>query len=156
VKRDAEIALLKSQLEALQSGRNGDTRAELAARIKDIEDDREFVRQANLGGEGMKDEDIARVKAISEKYRWRNVEGLPSGFLTEEELGNLTIRYGTLTAAERQIINHHIEVTIQMLQALPWPSHLKNVAEYAGGHHERMDGKGYPRGLKREEMSIQA
>ena len=63
---------------------------------------------------------------------------------------------GTLTAAERQIINHHIEVTIMMLEALPWPKHLKGVAEYAGGHHERMDGKGYPKGLTREQMSVQA
>jgi len=43
-----------------------------------------------------------------------------------------------------------------MLKALPWPKHLKNVPEYAGGHHERMDGKGYPLGLKREQMSVQA
>jgi HD-GYP domain-containing protein (c-di-GMP phosphodiesterase class II) len=43
-----------------------------------------------------------------------------------------------------------------MLEALPWPKHLRNVPEFAGGHHERMDGKGYPRGLKREEMSVQA
>ena len=43
-----------------------------------------------------------------------------------------------------------------MLEALPWPRHLKNVPEYAGGHHERMDGKGYPRGLTREQMSVQA
>jgi len=43
-----------------------------------------------------------------------------------------------------------------MLEALPWPKHLRNVPEYAGGHHERMDGKGYPRGLKREQMSVQA
>src|SRR5262245_46943021 len=157
VKRDAEIALLKSQIQALQSGQaNGGSRTELAARIREIEDDREFLRRTNVGGEGMKDEDIARVRAISDKYRWRNVEGLPAAFLTEEELGNLTIRYGTLTAAERQVINHHIEVTIQMLEALPWPNHLKNVAEYAGGHHERMDGKGYPRGLRREQMSIQS
>jgi HD-GYP domain-containing protein (c-di-GMP phosphodiesterase class II) len=69
---------------------------------------------------------------------------------------NLTIRAGTLNAQERQIINHHIDVTIQMLEALPWPKHLKNVPEYAGGHHERMDGKGYPRGLTREQMSVQA
>ncbi|MGP1683064.1 MAG: HD-GYP domain-containing protein, partial [Giesbergeria sp.] len=45
---------------------------------------------------------------------------------------------------------------IKMLEALPWPHHLKNVPEYAGGHHERMDGKGYPRGLTREQMSVQA
>jgi HD-GYP domain-containing protein (c-di-GMP phosphodiesterase class II) len=43
-----------------------------------------------------------------------------------------------------------------MLEALPWPKSLRNVPEYAGGHHERMDGKGYPRGLKREQMSVQA
>jgi len=43
-----------------------------------------------------------------------------------------------------------------MLEALPWPGHLKHVPEYAGGHHERMDGKGYPRGLRREDMSVQA
>lgn len=43
-----------------------------------------------------------------------------------------------------------------MLEALPWPRHLRRVPEYAGGHHERMDGKGYPRGLTREQMSVQA
>ncbi len=77
-------------------------------------------------------------------------------FLSANEVENLTIRSGTLTAAERDIINHHIVATIRMLEQLPWPKHLKNVPEYAGGHHERMDGKGYPRGLKREEMSWQA
>jgi HD-GYP domain-containing protein (c-di-GMP phosphodiesterase class II) len=57
----------------------------------------------------------------------------------------LTIRAGTLTEVERKVINRHIEVTNQMLDSLPWPEHLTNVPEYAGGHHERMDGKGYPR-----------
>ena len=46
-------------------------------------------------------------------------------------------------------------MTINMLEAMPWPKHLRNVPEYAGGHHERMDGKGYPRGLTRDQMSIQ-
>ena len=156
VRRDAEIALLRKQLAALQRGESADFGRELAARSKEIDDDRDFLRGANAGGEGMKEDDVARVKAISEKYRWRDAEGRTAAFLSEEELGNLTIRYGTLTATERQVINHHIEVTIQMLEALPWPSHLKNVAEYAGGHHERMDGKGYPRGLRREQMSVQA
>ena len=77
-------------------------------------------------------------------------------FLTADELENLTIPAGTLTREERRIINHHIDVTIRMLEALPWPRHLQNVPEYAGGHHERMDGKGYPRGLTRAQMSVQA
>jgi HD-GYP domain-containing protein (c-di-GMP phosphodiesterase class II) len=157
VRRDAEIALLRARAEKLAPGRKdaaGD--AQLQAGIREIESDRDFLRRANVGSEAMKDEDIARVKAIATRYRWRNGDGEHSDFLTEEEVRNLTIRSGTLTADERQIINHHIEVTIQMLESLPWPRHLKNVPEYAGGHHERMDGKGYPRGLKREQMSVQA
>ena len=154
--RRGDRAARGSSSRRCSAARAPSSKRELAARSKEIDDDREFLRRANIGGEGMKEEDVARVKAISEKYRWRDAEGRPTAFLSEEELGNLTIRDGTLTADERQIINHHIEMTIQMLEALPWPKHLKNVAEYAGGHHERMDGKGYPRGLKREQMSVQA
>ena len=90
------------------------------------------------------------------KYRWRDLSGHDADFLTEDEVKNLTIRAGTLTDEERKIINHHIVATIKMLEALPWPKHLTNVPEYAGGHHERMDGKGYPRGLRRDQMSVQA
>ena len=66
----------------------------------------------------------------------------------------MSVRTGTLTAAERQIINHHIEITIEMLESLPWPHHLENVPEYAGGHHERMDGAGYPAGLIASEIPL--
>ena len=159
LKRDAEIACLKAKLAAQQSN---DRQAAAAAgrdyelQLRRIDEDREFLRFSNIGGEAMKPEDIERVAQISKRYRWRDVAGNEADFLTADEVENLTIRAGTLTAAERQIINHHIDVTIQMLEALPWPKHLKNVSEYAGGHHERMDGKGYPRGLTREQMSVQA
>ena len=103
----------------------------------------------------MRDDDIARVRRIA-GYRWRDIAGHEADFLTEDEVKNLTIRAGTLTDDERKIINHHIVATIKMLEALPWPKHLTNVPEYAGGHHERMDGKGYPKGLTREQMSVQA
>jgi len=72
------------------------------------------------------------------------------------EVYNLSIRYGTLTAEERYHINDHIVQTIIMLEALPYPKHLRRVPEWAGGHHEKMDGSGYPRGLKREAMSVPA
>jgi HD-GYP domain-containing protein (c-di-GMP phosphodiesterase class II) len=145
LKRDAEIAMLKGE----QTG------AEFAAYVRQLDEDREFLRLCNIGSEKMQDADIARVQQIA-RYPWRNVQGEQKDFLTAEEIENLTIRAGTLTAAEREIINHHINVTIKMLEALPWPSHLKHVPEYAGGHHERMDGKGYPRGLTREQMPVQA
>ncbi|HLP98488.1 MAG TPA: HD domain-containing phosphohydrolase [Sideroxyarcus sp.] len=145
LKRDAEIALLKGDV----------TPDEHAAWLRQLDDDREFLRRCNIGGERMEDADIARVHKIA-KYRWSAPQGAQVDFLSADELENLTIRAGTLTAAEREIINHHIVVTIKMLESLPWPNHLKRVPEYAGGHHERMDGKGYPRGLTREQMSVQA
>jgi len=72
------------------------------------------------------------------------------------ELYNLKVRRGTLTEEERYHINDHIVQTIIMLEALPYPRTLQRVPEWAGGHHEKMDGTGYPRGLKREEMSVPA
>ena len=72
------------------------------------------------------------------------------------ELTNLSIRRGTLTAEERYKINDHIMQTIIMLSCLPWPPHLKTVPEIAGGHHEKMNGKGYPKGLTRNQMSQEA
>jgi hypothetical protein len=126
-----------------------------AARIRQYDDDREFLRRTNIGSERMRPEDQARVSQIA-RYPLRNEKGEVDRFLTKNEEENLNIAYGTLTGVERQVINHHIVATIKMLEALPWPRHLLNVPEYAGGHHERMDGKGYPKGLTREQMSVQA
>ena len=153
IKRDAELQLLKA---GQRSEAPVNVAVELSQRLVEIEADRAFLRGCNIGGEMMSDADRERVVQISTKYRWQDVSGKMVDFLSVDELENLTIRAGTLTAAERAIINHHIDVTIQMLESLPWPKHLKRVPEYAGGHHERMDGKGYPRGLTRDQMSLQA
>ena len=72
------------------------------------------------------------------------------------EVHNLGIGRGTLTEEDRYKINDHIVQTIIMLEALPFPKHLKRVPEYAGGHHEKMDGGGYPRGLNKDDMSLPA
>jgi HD-GYP domain-containing protein (c-di-GMP phosphodiesterase class II) len=161
LKRDAEIAMLL-QLSQLNSSASLDikdtetkVRAEYKALILQLDEDREFLRHCNIGSEKMDEAHLARIQQIA-AYQWRNAEGETAKFLSYEEIENLSIRAGTLTHAERQIINHHIDITIKMLESLPWPKHLKKVPEYAGGHHERMDGKGYPRGLTREQMSVQA
>jgi HD-GYP domain-containing protein (c-di-GMP phosphodiesterase class II) len=145
LKRDLELQFLKKEL----------TKEQLQRQLRQLDEDREFLRACNVGGERMKDEDIARVLRIA-AYRWCDAEGRDARFLSEDEVVNLTIRAGTLTDEERKVINHHIVATIKMLESLPWPKHLTSVPEYAGGHHERMDGKGYPKGLKREQMSVQA
>jgi HD-GYP domain-containing protein (c-di-GMP phosphodiesterase class II) len=145
LKRDLELGFLKNHL----------TEKELRNRLRELDDDRRFLHACNMGSERMSDDDVARVRRIA-AYRWRDMTGHEANFLSEDEVKNLTIRAGTLTEEERKIINHHIVATIKMLEALPWPKHLTRVPEYAGGHHERMDGKGYPRGLTREQMSVQA
>ena len=146
VKRDLQIAALRGEFDE----------AELEGKLKTLDDDRAFLRHTNIGGEFMRDEDVERIKQIATVYRWVDPEGKDCNFLSADEVNNLTIRAGTLTMDERKVINRHIELTISMLEALPWPRHLTKVPEYAGGHHERMDGKGYPRGLTRDQMSIQA
>ena len=159
LKRDAEINALRKQL---ASRGNADAAADAQAwsdyekEVRLLDEEREFLRKTNVGGETMKEADQQRVRDIGSHRMWRNVDGVETGFLTAEELDNLTIRAGTLTQMEREIINHHIVATIKMLEQLPWPKHLTKVPEYAGGHHERMDGKGYPKGLTREQMSLQA
>ena len=151
---DTRFEILKRDLE-LESLRGNLDPQQLRNRLRALDDDRRFLHACNIGSERMRDEDVARVKRIA-AYRWRDMAGHEANFLSEDEVTNLTIRAGTLTDEERKVINHHIVATIKMLEALPWPKHLTKVPEYAGGHHERMDGKGYPKGLKREQMSVQA
>ncbi|HSR63473.1 MAG TPA: HD domain-containing phosphohydrolase, partial [Gammaproteobacteria bacterium] len=109
----------------------------------------------NIGGETISEASVDRINRIAD-YRWITPEGKEAAFLTDNEAGNLKIGRGTLSVREREIINNHVSVTIKMLEALPYPRHLKRVPEYAGGHHEKMDGSGYPNKLKRKDMSIPA
>ena len=159
LKRDARIAALQRQLN-LREKKDAEAEAfvwkDYHEQVKQLDDERDFLRKCNIGGELMKDDDQQRVRRIGQDYKWRNVDGVETDFLTSDEMDNLTIRAGTLTQKEREIINHHIVATNKMLEQLPWPKHLRNVPEYAGGHHERMDGKGYPRGLTRDQMSLPA
>jgi HD-GYP domain-containing protein (c-di-GMP phosphodiesterase class II) len=158
IKRDAELDSLRKKTALLEQGRRLEVAEEekrLRDRLRQLDDDRKFLHACNIGGERMRDEDVDRVRRIGQ-YRWRDFAGHEAQFLSEDEVKNLTIRSGTLTEEERKVINHHIVATIRMLEALPWPKHLTKVPEYAGGHHERMDGKGYPKGLTRDQMSVQA
>lgn len=154
VRRDARIRCLEAMAAGIPREQ---AESELADALARIDADQTFLRRANIGSERMQGEDQERVRAIAQAYRWQPREGSPAeDFLTPDEVENLCITAGTLTQDEREIINQHIVTTINMLEALPWPRHLRRVPEYAGGHHERMDGKGYPRGLTREQMSVQA
>ncbi len=154
------IALVEARFEILLrdielGAQHGGDTDRVQRRKEELERDLEFLRRVNVGGEYMDEEDVQRVQRIA-GYRWRDRYGKEQPLLTEDEVKNLCVRKGTLNDDEREIVNHHIVATINMLEALPFPKHLARVPEYAGGHHEKMDGSGYPRGLTREEMSVPA
>jgi HD-GYP domain-containing protein (c-di-GMP phosphodiesterase class II) len=156
LKRDAQIRALNNKLASVGDKiREAEIDLRLQSELAQYDSDRAFLRFANIGGEGMSPQDQQRVLEIAH-YRWVGINGEEQDFLDPEEVANLNIRAGTLNPEERQIINNHISVTIRMLESLPWPKHLQRVPEYAGGHHEKMDGTGYPRGLRADQMSIQA
>lgn len=96
------------------------------------------------------------AELIDPENPWGFKLEVPSYKFNRGELYNLSTRRGTLTSEERYIINNHIVQTILMLSSLPLPAYLSNIAEIAGGHHEKMDGSGYPKRLTREEMSLEA
>ena len=163
IKRDVEIKRLKKELkiernESLSLEEKLDKikalQREYRKTVRILKNDLEFVQESNVGGEFMSGDKKDRVHQIA-NYRWKP-NGKMENFLSEDEIYNLTIPRGTLTPEERKVINDHIVVTINMLEELPYPKHLKNVPEFAGGHHEKLDGTGYPKGLIKDEMTVQA
>ncbi len=157
LQRDLEIAKLKEELAAAKLGTQLESaRLDFYAQLKQqLAEDLAFLQGANTGGEFMSDEHLAKVASLS-KQGWIDLKGQRHPLLSEDEVANLSIRRGTINPEERKIMEDHMVHTLSMLEQLPFPRHLQRVPEYAGGHHERMDGKGYPRGLTREQMSIPA
>jgi len=115
-----------------------------------------FLRRCNDGDTPLPPEAQDRLTELAARVMGETVEGQSPTLFGPNELEKLSIRAGTLTAGERELMNHHVVTSIKMLELLPWPRHLARIPEYAGGHHEKMDGTGYPRGLKGEQMSAPA
>ncbi len=158
LKRDAKIEYLEQQYAYEREGATHDWvdkledayRQKLAA----LEDDVRFLEAANIGGEFMADEKIARVHDIAKRV-WIE-DGVEKPLLTDDEVKNITIRKGTLTEEEREKINDHARMSKEMLDKLPFPKKLRRVPEIAGGHHEKLNGKGYPQGLNAEQLSLES
>ena len=159
IRRDLRLQHLAQMLQFNDhdEGNKDQLNNELSKKLAEVDEDQSFIRQCNTGSERMSEDDQLRIQRINQRYSWiPHGQQDPVPFLTDNELENLTIVAGTLTQAERAVINEHMATTIRMLEAVPWPDHLKNIVEYAGGHHERMDGRGYPKGLRGDQMSVQA
>lgn len=157
LKRDAVINSLKTKLEEFNSDVDNELAIDqtLQNELTTLSKERNDIRKYNVGGESISAEDITRIEGIA-KRTYVNPEGKTVKLLGEEEIQNLEIGRGTLSIREREIINNHVSVTIKMLESLPYPKHLTRVPEFAGGHHEKMDGTGYPNKLTKQQMSVQA
>jgi len=93
---------------------------------------------------------------MADENPWNFKLDTPQHKFNKGELYNLSVARGTLAPEERFKINDHMVQTITMLNQLPFPKHLRNVPAIAGGHHETMIGTGYPKKLRREDMSLTA
>lgn len=113
--------------------------------VRELEADKAFTLQWNDGARGPSAEQAARLERIARER----------GLITPDELENLRIPRGTLTEPERRKIEEHAAVTRRTLQELQFPPSLANVPAFAGGHHEMLDGSGYPQGLKADRIPLQ-
>ncbi len=150
LKRDAELAAWK----AVASGADRQVLEDAARTVEQLDDELVFLRRVNIGGESLAAADKQRISILSQRVL--QIGGKTVPLLEPEWVENLNVTRGTLTEEERLVINEHMVQTIRMLEALPFPKNLRRVPEYAGGHHERMDGGGYPKGLFAGDMSLPA
>ena len=152
---------LESQEKKVEMLQNGSDPAEIKkldaeseSQIQELFDIRGFINKCNEPGEFLEDETLERLKEISQR-KFIDSEGNEQPFLSEDELLNLSIRRGSITEAERKKMQDHAAVTLRMLQQIPFTKKLKNIPNFAGAHHEFINGNGYPLGLKGDEIPFE-
>lgn len=150
---DTAEKMLKTADQHIDSVKRTELEAKLEKKLSALDEDLEFLVRTNTGGEFMADDKLERLNGIAGQSYKTNGEARP--FLTNDEVMNLAIRKGTLTDEEREIMNNHVVMSIKILSEIPWPTSMQNVPQIAGSHHEKLDGTGYPDGLKEEEITIQ-
>ena len=159
LKRDVVITALEDIIKATKDcddiNKELENNSSLQNKLKELDAEKKEIEKYNIGGESLVEKDLKRIKKLAERT-YQNSVGDTIRLLNNEEVENLQISRGTLNKEERKIINNHVSVTIKMLESLPYPKHLRNVPEFAGCHHEKMDGTGYPNKLKGNQMSIPA
>jgi len=154
LKRDMNIDYLKRKQDKSEFSDAEVSHEDYNHEVKKLEEDYEFLVAINKSADFISDDNIKRVKAIASR-KWM-MDGGWQVLINDDEIQNLSIRRGTLTDEERDIINNHAAITFKMLSQMPFPKKLKNVPIYAGSHHECLSGEGYPQGLKGDEISLQA
>jgi HD-GYP domain-containing protein (c-di-GMP phosphodiesterase class II) len=125
-----------------------------AENIEMLDKEYNILSHINSSREAITPDQIDSLNRIHK--RSENILGRQIPCLTNDELENLSVLRGTITATERDIINNHAYLTEKILSNLPWPKKLADIPDIAGAHHEKLDGSGYPQHRYRETLNIQA
>ena len=158
IKRDFHIAFLNNKLQTSNEipGRSvSSPDNELKDIMEQLEKDKQLIQACNISLGITPQKSRLILREIARKYRWTNASGNAEPVVSDNELYALTASIGTLTPEERKILNQHVNITMKMLESLPYPKALQNVPRFAAVHHERMNGSGYPNGLTKNEIPLQ-
>jgi HD-GYP domain-containing protein (c-di-GMP phosphodiesterase class II) len=126
---------------------------DLAERLHEVDRQLEIVRAANEPSMVAAPENAALVEIAKRTYQDGDGRRLP--YLTVDELRYLQLPQGTLDETERAEVESHVEKTTMFLARIPWTDDLKNLVLYASGHHEKLNGTGYPNRLRSKEIPVQ-
>jgi HD-GYP domain-containing protein (c-di-GMP phosphodiesterase class II) len=148
----------QTQLKIVRDGKTPEEIKELknttAKTVQELKEIREFIVKCNEPSEFLEDEYMERLREIA-KRTYKDEHGTEQPFLTPDELKNLSIRKGSINEEERQIMKNHAQITLDMLAKIPFTKKLKNIPNFAGAHHECINGLGYPLGLKGDEIPFE-
>ncbi len=158
IMQSIQLEAAQAQLKLMRDGKPSEKIKKLeestAKTIQELKEIREFVIKCNEPSEFLEDEYIERLQKIAKKT-YKDEQGNEQPFLTPDELKNLSIRKGSINEQERQIMKNHAQITLDMLAKIPFTRKLKNIPNFAGAHHEHINGLGYPLGLKGEEIPFE-
>ncbi len=157
LKLEKELATARKKIAALESKgslEEGDEKDSDERQLFDIAQTAAFLQKINGSGSRVSKDDVSRIEPLLS--RTIDILGTQYPLLTPDEFENLSIPFGTLTVMERDQINQHAALSAKILDKLPWPKKLAQVPYIAGSHHEKLDGSGYPNGLKSDELNLQA
>lgn len=153
LKRDAQIDYLEKINQQNGNRENNEFKEALQQRIQELESLYQFLKTSNTGAKFLQDEELELIQQWSEASYQVNGEEHP--LINEDEKVNLSIRAGTLNHDERNKIMDHARVSLEILTTLPFPKKYQRVVDIAANHHEKLDGSGYPRGLKDEQLTLE-
>jgi HD-GYP domain-containing protein (c-di-GMP phosphodiesterase class II) len=138
-----------------QSDASGDrVRDETRRMVQETEELLNFIRHVNES-KILTEGDLGKLRVLGSKT-FEDSDGHVRPYLTAEEMESLSVPKGNLTASEYKRIQTHVEATFNIVKKIPFPKHLRNVPLFSAMHHELLDGTGYPRGLKGDEIPIQS